>query len=249
MNLIFFWIANFISIRKKTIDKYPRFLFSKDLLSEIPILWKFSLPTFLIAIFMETTRWFCNTTMIAGRNGFNEMAIFDVSYQWLVAISFIPAILSQVALPILSNSIDDKERYSAIFYKNFKINVVISILICVVFFFFTSTILSLYGQAYTQSNDVFVYLIICSTLTAINSSIWQITTSSDQMWINMSLNLLWCLVLILATVLFASCRVLNANNLAISYLIAYSLQTIALFCYFFFYQKNVILTFNLYKKN
>ena len=243
LSLFFFWITNFISIKKIINKQYPNYIFSKYIFEEFNLLIRFSLPTFLIAIFMELSRWFSYRQMTNFKDGFREMAIFDVSYQWLVAISFIPAIISQVSLPLLSKTIDDKEVYSEIFFKNFKINLLISILICFFFCFFSANILSLYGNEYMRSTDVFIYLVICSTIAAINSSIWQITTSSGHMWINFYINLFWCIILIIFVFIFSREMNLNATNLSISYLIAYFFQTILLLLYFFYYQKNVKIHF------
>ena len=243
LSLFFFWITNFISIKKIINKQYPNYIFSKYIFEEFNLLIRFSLPTFLIAIFMELSRWFSYRQMTNFKDGFREMAIFDVSYQWLVAISFIPAIISQVSLPLLSKTIDDKEVYSEIFFKNFKINLLISILICFFFCFFSANILSLYGNEYMRSTDVFIYLVICSTIAAINSSIWQITTSSGHMWINFYINLFWCIILIIFVFIFSREMNLNATNLSISYLIAYLFQTILLLLYFFYYQKNVKIHF------
>jgi O-antigen/teichoic acid export membrane protein len=239
INLIILWISNYITIRKIVSNNYIKFLFSKSLLNESYILFKFSLPTFLIAITMETSRWFCNKEITSTKNGLNELAIFDVSYQWLVAISFIPGIISQVTLPLMSNNIDKKEIYSEIFYKNLKINTLISLIIFAIFYIFSTNILELYGSNYISSKEVFVNLIICSTIASINSSIWQITTSSGEMWINFYINSVWCTILILSCMIFHNFFKLDAKSLSISYLLAYLIQTLTLLGYFFIYQDKV----------
>lgn len=241
INLMLFWILNHFTIQK-IIKRYDmNIIFSKSLLKESYILFKFSLPTFLIAIVMETSRWFCNKEITSTTGGLTELAIFDVSYQWLIAISFIPGIISQVALPIMSNNSNKKEIYSEIFYKNFKIITFISILTFVLFYFLSSNILELYGENYLSSKEVFVKLILCSTIASINSTIWQITTSSGEMWINFFINLVWSITLIITTNIFYNLNKLDANSLAISYLIAYIIQTLVLLGYFFFYQDKVSL--------
>jgi len=239
LNLILFWIFNFLSIRKIREGKYPIALFSKSSLSELPILWKFSLPTFLIAILMEATRWIANTKLISSSNGFKQMAIFDVSYQWQVSINILPAILAQVALPILSHNVDDKEKYSHIFYKNFKINAIIATSICAVFCLLSPFILSLYGNGYSQSYLVFIYMIICSTLAAVNSAVWQITVASEHMWVNLFINTFWSVALLFSVYMYVNRSGLTAERLSFSYLLAYMAQSILLVVYFFFYQNSV----------
>jgi O-antigen/teichoic acid export membrane protein len=239
LNLILFWIFNFLSIRKIRGGKYPIALFSKSSLSELPILWKFSLPTFLIAILMEATRWIANTKLISSSNGFKQMAIFDVSYQWQVSINILPAILAQVALPILSHNVDDKEKYSHIFYKNFKINAIIATSICAVFCLLSPFILSLYGNGYSQSYLVFIYMIICSTLAAVNSAVWQITVASEHMWVNLFINTFWSVALLFSVYMYVNRSGLTAERLSFSYLLAYMAQSILLVVYFFFYQNSV----------
>ncbi|WP_394993447.1 oligosaccharide flippase family protein [Emticicia sp.] len=231
------WLFNFFSIRKITRNQYYISFFSKSIFKELPILWQFSMPTFLTAIVVESTIWAGNAILVSQPNGFNEMAIFDISNQWRIAIVFIPSILSQLTLPLLSSNVDDEKTYSSIFFKNLKINTIISITIGIVFAAFSPLILKLYGESYVSTKFVLILLVVSTVLTSINSLIWQITVSNGDMWLNFIINVFWGSVLIVSAYLFSKYLVLNALNMAFSYLIAYCVQTGLLFIYFKYYQK------------
>ena len=49
------------------------------------------------------------------------MANFDIASQWRNTILFIPAALSQIALPLLSSRVEDKAQYRMVYNKNLKI--------------------------------------------------------------------------------------------------------------------------------
>lgn len=228
-------LFNFLSIRKIEYN-YRISVFSVSIFKELPILWRFSLPTFLTGIVVETTIWIGNTILVDQPNGFNEMAIFDISNQWRIVIVFIPSILAQLTLPLLSANVGDKNQYSSIFFKNLKINTGISLFVGVCFSLFSPLILRLYGDSYAGSQLVLIILVISTILTSINSLVWQITVSNGDMWLNLSINILWGIILIISSYLFSKFSALNSLNMAYSYLIAYLAQSGLLFIYFKYYQ-------------
>lgn len=235
-SLLILSLFNFLSIKKIQSDNILPF-FSFSIFKELPILWRFSLPTFLTGIVVETTIWIGNTILVSQPNGFNEIAIFDVSNQWRIVIVFIPSILAQLTLPLLSANIGNKNQYSSIFFKNLKINTAISLFVGICFSLFSPLILRLYGDSYVGSQLVLIILIISTILTSINSLVWQITVSNGDMWLNLVINIFWGITLIISSYLFSKLLVLNSLNMALSYLIAYSVQSCLLFMYFKYYQK------------
>lgn len=62
--------------------------------------------------------WFCNYLLVNQQSGYEQMANFDIANQWRNTILFIPAALSQIALPLLSSNIHDKVQCKIVFDKN-----------------------------------------------------------------------------------------------------------------------------------
>ena len=72
-------------------------------LSEIPIVWKFSLPVILQSLTITPLPWLSSTFLAATPGGYAALGSFSVGTQWRNAILFVPWIFGNTALPALSN--------------------------------------------------------------------------------------------------------------------------------------------------
>ena len=110
LNFLLLWALNSIAVRKESI-KAGVIINYKGAAAEWPILYKFSLPALLSGVLVSPVMWACSAMLVNQPGGFEEMAIFDVANQWRIIMLFIPAVISQIALPLLSGC-DGTVRYS-----------------------------------------------------------------------------------------------------------------------------------------
>ena len=71
--------------------------------AERRILWTFSTPAFLSGALAGPAIWAANTFLVNQPHGYAEMGVYSVASQWRNAIGFVPGVIAQFALPILSN--------------------------------------------------------------------------------------------------------------------------------------------------
>jgi O-antigen/teichoic acid export membrane protein len=227
INFLVLWTLNFIAVRKIS----RKFKIKIDFLnswSEWPVLYKFSLPALFSGLLVSPVMWACNTMLVNQTNGYDEMAIFDAGFQWRNSVLFIPAILSQIALPLLSSESKNHKKFLKILKTNILLNLASSLVIAMLVILFSGFIMSSYGEGFIEGQKVLIILIITTILISINSVVGQAIASKNKMWYAFALNLIWAISILVLSYYFMS-KNLGASGLATAYLISYILHTITQF--------------------
>jgi len=231
-NFLVLWVLNKYSISKIIREKECIKIWDNSLLKEISILWKFSLPAVLSGIMVVPITWLCNAILVNQSDGYIQMALFDVANQWRITILFIPGALSQIILPMLSSSLNDKVNYKIILLKNLKLNIIISSLIFILIFAMSPLISNFYGNGFQGVKLPLLIMAFSTVLVTINNVVGQAIASQGKMWIGFSLNALWAVVLMTTVYLTIYVYDGGAIGLSVSYLISYCTHTIFQFLYF-----------------
>jgi len=222
-SFILLWILNFIAIRKES-SKADVIISYKDAWIEWPILYKFSLPALLSGLLVSPAMWICNTMLVNQPKGYEEMAIYDAANQWRTMILFVPAVLSQIALPLLSGTAHDQNKFNRILKLNVIINLIFSVLMAITVSLLATSIMKTYGNGFSNGRIVLIILAISAILVTFNNVIGQAISGKGQMWFGFVLNLIWSLVLLASTYLFINIG-FGAKGLAYSTLISYAFHT------------------------
>ncbi|GAB6008068.1 oligosaccharide flippase family protein [Dysgonomonas reticulitermitis] len=215
------YLLNFISIRKNLKQFNISYSLSRLTNSDFSVLWKFSVPAALSSILVVPVFWYIRTLLVK-TSGFHISADFDVADQWRGIILFIPAALSRIVLPMLSNLDGGRayDKYVKILKANLIINFLIALFLAIIISFFAKYILSTYGEQYT--NTIPLILLAASTIfTTLTTVVGQAIASKAKMWIGLSFNLIWALSVIILTYVFLS-KGWGASGLALAILISYS---------------------------
>ena len=77
--------------------------------SELPILWKFSVPAFFAGVMVAPVNWFCSTLLVHQHDGYREMGAYNAANQWFSLLLFIPTALATGIVPILSDTLGEKD--------------------------------------------------------------------------------------------------------------------------------------------
>lgn len=226
INFFILWILNKYSISRIISSRSRIKIFDKSLLTEVSILWKFSLPAVLSGIMVGPITWVCNTILVNQSNGYSQMALFDIANQWRMTILFIPMALSQIILPMLSSSLKDKSNYKIIFQKNLKLNILISTIMFLIITIASPLISHFYGNEFQDIKLPLIIMSLSTILITINNVIGQVIASQGRMWIGFCLNLFWAIVLIISVYITIKVYQLGAIGMSLSYLIAYILHTV-----------------------
>lgn len=230
-NYVLFFIFNFITLRKKFYSEFKIEFWSKENFKEIKILWDFSFPAFLAGLMVAPVVWYANYVLVNQPSGYLQMANFDIASQWRNTILFIPAALSQIALPLLSSRVEDKAQYRMVYNKNLKINIVLAFFLVIVFVILSPLIVDFYGAKYNDLLWPIIIMFITTGLISINNVIGQAIASQGKMWLGFYANLMWAIILTVSTHFLVEKEALGAIGLSLAYLISYFCHAIIQFLY------------------
>jgi O-antigen/teichoic acid export membrane protein len=196
-------------------------------------------PTTLSTAFYGPSFWLCTLIIVKLQHGYDEIAAFTVANQWRSIAIFIPGILGQSILPIITNLTTNMGRTKSIivlryiFKHLFFISSITTIILCI----FSYYIMSFYGKDYKSYWLVFCILQIAVFLQIIQSPIIKYIESNGDIWYLCFFNFIQGLIMIIFTYILSN---LAALGLAISVLISFMIHSIWLY----YYIKKEIIKYN-----
>ena len=236
------WVVNHFALRKEArLAGVPLRL--RGCWQEREILVTFSLPSVLGGIVLAPVTWVCSAILVRQENGFSEMGIFNAANQWRTAILFLPGILGQVALPLLTNLYGEGKHseYHKVLRHNIYISGAVTLLAATILSAGSWFIMGIYGEGFAIGYPVLILLSISAVLMAINNVIGQVIASMGKMWAGFALNLLWASVLIFCTWIW---RTLGAVGFGLATLVSYCFHsaTCSVFAYKYLRLQDVIIS-------
>ncbi len=170
-------------------------------MSEWKVLWSFSLPATLSGVLVGPVNWVCNTMLVNRAGGYAEMGLFNAANQWFGALMFLPGILGQALLPMLSERLgqNDHVRAGKILWMSIRINSVVVFPLLLVGSFASPFIMELYGKNFEQGWPTLIVVLLTAGLFAIQTPVGEIIAASGRMWMGCAMNAGWALVFIGAT--------------------------------------------------
>ena len=193
--------------------------------SELRILWKFSVPAFFAGAMVAPVNWFCSTLLVHQKGGYREMGAYNAANQWFSLLLFIPAALATGIVPILSDTLGEKDYKRSAKVVNFmlKVNAAVILPCVVVMSLLAPYVMRIYGREYRDAWPTLVILLITSGIYAALTPIGEIIAAAGRMWLGFGINLAWAAVLIVSTVFLVRW---GSFGFASARLIAYFLHAI-----------------------
>jgi len=226
INLCFNWLLNHLALRREARRYKVPFSF-RNCSRELSVLWRFSLPAVLAGSMVGPVNWACSALLVNQPDGYGEMGIFSAVNQWRMAILFIPGMVCQVVLPLLSNlSVESAGRqYRKVLILNIFLNAGIALAVVLPLVLFARLVMSAYGPGFEQGISVLRILAFTSVLIATNSVVGQAIISKGKMWMAFTFNALWAIALLTTTSILLY-KGYGALGLACATFIAYCLHTV-----------------------
>jgi len=226
INLGVNWLLNHLALHKEARRYRVPFTF-RNCSREMSVLWKFSLPAALSGSMVGPVNWVCSALLVNQPAGYGEMGIFSAANQWRIAILFIPGMVAQVALPLLSSLSAESadQQYRKVLGLNILLNAAIALAVVLPLVLFAHLVMSAYGPDFEQGVNTLRILAFTTVLIAANSVVGQAIISKGKMWMAFMFNFLWAIVLIAASLLLLH-KGYGAFGLACATLIAYVLHTL-----------------------
>jgi O-antigen/teichoic acid export membrane protein len=158
--------------------------------------------------------------------GYAEMGIYSAANQWGNAIFFMPSVLAQVALPLLSNVNGERDdaRYGKALRWNLALTATAATAVAVPVALAAPFIMRLYGSAFQQGSLVLVAMSATALISCVNGVIGIAIFSAGSVWVRFAFSAMW------AAVFLAGCHYLiptgHALGLAGAMLGAYAAHSV-----------------------
>jgi O-antigen/teichoic acid export membrane protein len=194
------------------------------------ILWRFSLPALLSGVMVGPVYWLCNTVLVNQPGGYGQMGLFNAANQWFGALLFLPGILGQAALPVLSERLGENDalRSTKVLSFYIKLNAVTVIPLVGLGCLASPLIMSSYGPGFGEAWPTLMIVLVTAGLLSVQTPVGQTIAASGRMWLGSAMNLGWATCFVLVTWLLVRW---GALGLATARLVAYAVHAVWTFAF------------------
>jgi O-antigen/teichoic acid export membrane protein len=191
---------------------------------ELPILWRFSLPGLLTTALFIVPTWIASVILVRHPNGMAEMGLLAAANQWFAALMFVPAVLTQVLLPIYSERLggDRRPEGRRLALRSSHTLLLGMAVVVVPMVLASPQIAGLYGAEFRSGAGVFAIAFLTAAVAAPFGALGNYLAAEERMWTRFHINLVWAAVLIGGTLLLIE---FGALGVALAMLTAYAVRT------------------------
>ena len=199
------WLLNRMAIKDEARSAGVPFSFS-GCMQEYHILWDFSVPALLASAMVGPVNWACNAMLVNQPNGYAEMGIFNAANQWYGAMLFLPGVLGQVVLPMLSEgvAVNDRARAIKTLTLSIKLNAVFVTPLLALSCIFSPLIMKSYGESFSGTWPTLIVVLLTAGLLAVQTPVGHIIAAAGRMWTGCLMNVGWALAYIGITALIVN---------------------------------------------
>jgi O-antigen/teichoic acid export membrane protein len=217
------WLLSHLALRREC-KKFGVPLGFKGLSQEWRVLTGFSSIAILGNTLLGPVNWLCSTILVNQPDGYAEMGIFNATSQWFALVLFLPGLLSQVLLPVLSGTLSVGETGSARGLLKLALwaNAIAALPCILVLSVASPWLMSLYGKGFETSWPILVISLATGAIFALQSPLNQFLNAKGKVLIVLYSNLLWSFLFVGLTWIFIDRGVLG---LVSARLVAYLVQS------------------------
>jgi len=192
----------------------------RSCMSELPIVWQFSIPSVLTQIVMSAVGWATATMLVRQPNGLNEMGTFNAANQWFNAALWLPMMISSAALPVLSERVgaDDKHNSIKLLWMSIIVNLGIVLPIVAFGCLASPFIMMSYGAGFKGTWPTLVAVLVTAGLLSVELPIGEFLSACSLVWLGFWSNVGWGVVFLVSSALLLKW---GALGLASARMVAY----------------------------
>ncbi|HEY1787235.1 MAG TPA: oligosaccharide flippase family protein [Verrucomicrobiae bacterium] len=157
------------------------------------LLWGFGVPGTLSGFISGPVGWSTSTELVRQPGGYADMGIYNVTNTWFQAVAFLPDLLAQVLLPILSSfhaAKDNRGTNRALALATWT-NVAIVVPVIVVAGLLSRFIMGLYGPDFVRGWPVMVLTMLSAGVLMVQGPITNHLVAASRMWAYFWAHILW----------------------------------------------------------
>ncbi|WP_198028778.1 oligosaccharide flippase family protein [Mesorhizobium sp. WSM3626] len=197
----------------------------REAFSQWRLVTRYAVPALLASLLYEPVNWICTAMVVNNPDGLAQVGLYFIAMQLETLLLFVPQIVVQVVIPMLSTGFGEADRRRVINVLGMGIgtNIAIAIGFVVVMMTFGNWFLVLFKLDPAQHWPIFMIVVLAAAIIAAALPLGQVPVSSGYMWTGLSITAGWALTFIIAT-WFLQDR--GALGIVMARAIAWSLQTV-----------------------
>ncbi|WP_062053293.1 oligosaccharide flippase family protein [Aquimarina longa] len=216
-------ILSFYFLRKHMHKNTIKFTFAFK--EEYRVLKKFTLPAILTGLMVIPFKWLVDTIMVNSDNGYAYLGLYAAIVLFQTLLLMITNTINAPLITIMTK----KNSSGSIDRINVVLPWAIGILVSLPILFFSYFFGSIFGKEYVLDDNyrVTLFLVVFTTVVMLyKQGLARIMIVNNLMWFSFLSNMIWGVALLVSFYCFSD---KTPKSLAISYLIAYSINTIIVF--------------------
>jgi len=218
--LLFLYSSYFL--RKAMIENEVRFNF-KDIKSEIKVIKKFSIPSFLGGFIISPTILICNNILVKSNNGFIQMGIYEAAFNFSIVAMTFNSMVGQVIYPFAIRMFDKKnEKFN---FLNLNAPWLIGVFLSLFLIYLPDVFSMIFDEKYhtismyNTVSCIALFIIFISHRQGISRNLAAI----NKMWYGFFDNLIWSFLAIMFTYFLIS---EGSSGRAFAFVIAYLINSV-----------------------
>src|SRR5512133_3014292 len=193
------------------------------------VLWRFSLPSVLCNVIFGPVNWAGSVLLVNQPGGYAEMGLFNVTMSWYNAVTFLPGVLGQVLLPVLSAQYAEGHTGSRRFVMlATKANAIAVLPIAIILACASPLVMSFYGAEFREAWPTLIVAVFTAVVIAVHMPAAQSIIASGRMWPYFCLYVAWGVIYLGAAYVLVP---FGALGYAGTRMVAYLLSSVAVFLY------------------
>lgn len=172
----------------------------KGMIPDLPVVWKFALPGAIAGAITAAVLWLGRVILTQQEGGFEDLGLFEAANQWRALILFLPAILTRVALPMLSEtySRDADKDFRDVISVHFQTICLITLPIVILTIALAGPLTALFGEKFQGARAILPVLLISVFFHTLNESVRRVYDGTGRRWINCAMYGAWAVVFCLS---------------------------------------------------
>jgi O-antigen/teichoic acid export membrane protein len=203
---------------------------SKGPLEERAVLWRFSVPALLSTAMVAPVTWFGNVVVVNQAGGYPEIGVFNAAGQWRLALNFLPGVIGQTFMPILSNAFGERHilSFKKVLRLNFLFVTASAALLVAPMLIFPRQLMGVFGLEFARGSSILQVLCIATVFSSVAAVVGNGIAGMGRMWHGFWLNLVWAAAFVCCSLAFAKQL---AFGLALAYLVSYLVHAVTVGTY------------------
>lgn len=157
-----------------------------------------ALPAFLAGLMVSSAYWVSHALLVNAPSGHSEMAVIGIVNQWFQVILFLPAAAGRIVLPVLTDSIAQKNAPDSrkILRAGILLNAIVILPVVGSIAIASPWIMTFYGDAFRSAWVVLLITVFAAGFVAIQSHVGNLIAATGRFWLGFAMNCGWAFIYI-----------------------------------------------------